>query len=106
MFALAEINWRKEKWKHVSADAQALVKEMLQADPTSRPTISDILAHSWLSDNDVLDKIQHAFSNAGVKSPFKSRAEPSEDEPLAKRRKTEPSPMLTPPSSSTCDKPY
>lgn len=80
----------------VSSEAQALVKEMLQADPKSRPSVLEILAHPWLRDDDVRDKIGRVFAKSGTKSPFRLCSPSVEDEPLAKRRKTEPSPLLVP----------
>merc|ERR1712232_1512859 len=38
-----------EAWSSVSADAVNLVRELMDADPTSRPTAQDVLASQWFS---------------------------------------------------------
>ena len=36
------------EWAHVSTDAQALVRWMLQSEPANRPTAAEACDHAWM----------------------------------------------------------
>lgn len=44
-------SWREDRWKNVSPEAIALVKGLLDKEPTSRLTAEQAMEHRWLLDN-------------------------------------------------------
>ncbi|KAI6657895.1 MAP kinase-activated protein kinase 5-like [Oopsacas minuta] len=46
----AKYKFHSQKWCHISANAKDFIKCCLQVDPTSRPTIEQILEHPWISE--------------------------------------------------------
>lgn len=46
-------------WRSVSQRAKDLISEMLVVDAKRRPTIDEVLQHSWLQDNDMKRTANH-----------------------------------------------
>lgn len=64
LYAIGKVYYRADRWRAVTAEGLNLVKEMLQVDPSKRPTISRVLEDIWLNDAVVIDKVQrNVFSN-------------------------------------------
>ncbi|BDA50363.1 Calcium-dependent protein kinase 34 [Coccomyxa sp. Obi] len=49
--AKGHIDFATDPWPHISSEAKAVVRAMLQQDPKKRATADQILRHSWMKEN-------------------------------------------------------
>ena len=66
------IIFHERYWKGVSKDAKEFILELLQADPSKRPTSKEALKHPWLkgesaTDHDLLPEIKGYMARARLK---------------------------------------
>lgn len=52
-----------DRWRSISSDAQDLIKQMLQVDPSKRVTVSRIPAHPWFYGNTEAEQMLDHFRN-------------------------------------------
>lgn len=62
-----KVKFHTRYWQHVSEDAKDLIRQMLQFDPSMRPTIDEVLKHRWVtgasSELDLLPTIKPGLSS-------------------------------------------
>lgn len=46
-----------DKWEAVSLDSKTLITRLLQTDQNQRPKIEDILSSTWMTDGEVITKV-------------------------------------------------
>ena len=64
---------KKSRWENVSADGLDLVKKMLEVDPKKRPTMTEVRNHSWMLDDEAIEKVNKFVLNSRANSfPFSS----------------------------------
>jgi serine/threonine protein kinase len=60
MIKKAEVDFNGPAWKSVSEPAKDLIRQLLQADPASRATVHNALAHHWFSAPKVTDSFGYS----------------------------------------------
>ena len=73
--------YHTQRWDSVTPHGLDFVKNMMKMNPQIRPTISELLADSWLDDPTVVEKVQRVV--------FQSSTIKIKEEPLCKRIRLE-----------------
>ncbi|KAL6900689.1 hypothetical protein ACP4OV_005365 [Aristida adscensionis] len=74
------LDFSREPWPRVSANAKDLVRRMLDQDPTTRPTASQVLEHPWLKNADTApnvslgDAVRARLQQFSAMNKFKKKA--------------------------------
>ncbi|WVZ91868.1 hypothetical protein U9M48_037983 [Paspalum notatum var. saurae] len=74
------IDFAREPWPRVSANAKDLVRRMLDPDPTTRPTARQVLEHPWLKHADAApnvslgDAVRSRLQQFSAMNRFKKKA--------------------------------
>ncbi|RCV32094.1 hypothetical protein SETIT_6G230300v2 [Setaria italica] len=74
------IDFNREPWPRVSAAAKDLVRRMLDADPSTRPTARQVLEHPWLKNADAApnvslgDAVRARLQQFSAMNKFKKKA--------------------------------